>query len=247
MAEGSTNKVSISDRDKKVLYIIAGIAIIALAYFFGFQKMMESKNELVQENIALNDEVTKLLGMVADKAKVEKETQDFRDETEKIIAKYPPEVRTQDAIYQLDQLEQGVKDLVLRTESFTMNQVFFANGALTEGEVQDVAPTVPAGDAGSGGEAVQVPITGYKSTIMTNYTTDYKSLKQIIDFINKNPDRMAISNITVNQGAGAKELTCNMEINMYAVAGTEKEYNPPDVNQVRTNKGERLFAEGEGK
>lgn len=244
MAEGSAKKVSISDRDKKVLYIVAGIAILALAYFLGFQKIMESKNTIVQENIKLSDEVKKLVAMVADKATVEKATQDFKDETEKIVAKYPPEVRTQDAIYQLDQLEQNIENLVLKTESFTMNQVFFANGALTEGEVQDVAVAPAGGTEAASGETSAGPVTGYKSTIMTNYTTTYKHLKEIIDFINNNPNRMAISSITVNQGEGAKELVCNMEMNMYAVSGTEKEYTAPAINQIKMGK-EKLFADGD--
>lgn len=244
MAEGSTNKVSISDRDKKVLYIVGGIVLLALAYFLGFQKMMASKNEVVQENITLDADVQKLVAMVADKATVEKATQDFKDETEKILVKYPAEVRTQDAIYQLDQMEKGVKDLVLQAESFTMNQVFFMNGALTEGEVQDVA--APAETSGASGEAVaQGPIVGYRSGVTTNYTTSYENLKDVINFINTNPNRMSISSITVSQGEGAKELTCSMEVNMYAISGTEREYKDPSIPEVRIGKGEKLFAEGD--
>ncbi len=248
MAEGTKNKVSISDRDKKVLYIVGGLIILALAYFFGFQKMMESKKALVEENLTLSDEVHKLTQMVSDKASVEQATQTFREETEEIVAHYPPEVRTQDAIYQMDQLEQGVKNLVLQAESFTMNQVFFANGALTEGEVQDVAATpATGGDAASAGESAQGPVTGYRSTIMTNCMTNYDSLKKIVDFVNNNPSRMSISSITVTQGEGTKELACNMSLDMYAVSGTGKEYNPPSVDQVQIGKGEKLFAEGKGK
>lgn len=244
MAEGSTNKVSLSDRDKKVLYIVGGIVLLALAYFLGFQKMMESKNEVVQENIVLEEDVKKLVAMVADKAKVESETQEFKSDTEDILVKYPPEVRTQDAIHQLDLLEKGVKDLVLQAESFTMNQVFFMNGALTEGEVQDVA-AAPAEISEASGEAVQGPVIGYRSGVTTNFTTDYQNLKEVIQFINTNPNRMTINSITVSQGEGVKQLTCNMEVNMYAISGTEKKYEDPVIPEVRIGKGEKLFAEGD--
>lgn len=243
MAEGSTNKVSISDRDKKILYIVGGIVLLALAYFLGFQKMMASKNEVVQENIALQADVEKLVAMVANKAKVESETQEFKTNTENILVKYPPEVRTQDAIHQLDLLEKGVNGLVLQAESFTMNQVFFMNGALTEGEVQDVA--APAETSEASGEAVQGPIIGYRSGVTTNFTTNYDNLKEVIQFVNTNPNRMTINSITVSQGEGAKKLTCNMEVNMYAISGTEKEYKDPVIPEVRIGKGEKLFAEGD--
>lgn len=235
MAEGSANKAKISDRDKKVLYIVAGIAILALAYFLGFQKMMETKNTLVEENIRLEQEVKKLMGMVAKKAQVEQETQDCRKNVEEILVNYPPELRTQDAIYQLDLMEQAVEGLVLKTESFTMNQPFFANGALIEGTVQDVAETTSE-TAGT----VNAHLAGYCSDVTATCETNYKSLKQIIEFINSSTNRMTIETISATRGEGNKELTCSISINMYSVTGTEKEYEDPNVTSSQVGK-EDLF------
>lgn len=236
MAEGSPNKAKISDRDKKILFIVGGLVILALAYFLGFQKMMEKRSALVQENITLEQEVNKLLGMVANKAKVEQETQQYQADREKILAKYPPELRTQDVIYQLDLLEQDVKDLVLETEGYTMNQIFFSNGALMDAAVQDVA-AAPTDAAGGTATA----ITGYRSDITTTCKTDYKSLVKMIDFINNNQNRMVIDNVSLNQGEGEKQLNCSMTLKMYAVSGTEKEYQDPAVPSGKFGKGE-LFA-----
>ena len=236
MAEGSANKAKISDRDKKILFIVGGLVILALAYFLGFQKMMESRSVLVEENITLEQEVQKLLGMVAKKAEVEQQTQQYLTDREDILAKYPPELRTQDVIYQLDLMEQDVKDLVLETEGYTMNQIFFANGALLDAGVQDVA--VAPTDA-TGGTATA--ITGYRSDITTGYKTNYKSLVKIIDFINNNENRMVIDNITLNQAEGEKQINCSMTLKMYAVSGTEKEYQDPAVPAGKFGKDE-LFA-----
>lgn len=241
MAEGSANKARISDRDKKVLFIVAGIVILALAYFLGFQKMMQSRSALVEENITLDTEVNKLLAMVAEKAKVEGETQKYKTDREEILAQYPPDLRTQDVIYQLDLLEQKIKNLVIETEGFTMNQIFFTNGALTESSVQDVAEA-PAG-AGASGEAVE-RITGYRSDVTTSYKTTYKKLKDIVGFVTQNENRMVIDTLTVAQSEGEKELTCNMALRMYAVGGTEKEYKPSDVPVGKMGKENALFATG---
>ena len=236
MAEGSANKAKISDRDKKILFIVGGLAILALAYFLGFQKMMEKRSTLVEENITLEQEVNKLLGMVANKAKVEQETQQYQTDREKILANYPPELRTQDVIYQLDLMEQEVKNLVLETEGYTMNQIFFSNGALLDAAVQDVA-VAPADTTGGTATA----ITGYRSDINTTCKTDYKSLIKMIDFINNNENRMVIDNVTLNQGEGEKQINCSMTLKMYAVSGTEKEYKDPAVPSGKTGKDE-LFA-----
>ena len=237
MAEGSANKVKISDRDKKILFIILGIVILALAYFLGFKKMMDKRSDLVQENITLDQEVQKLLGMVAKKAEVEAETQQYQTDKETILAKYPPELRTQDVIYQLDLMEQDVKGLVLETEGYTMNQIFFANGNLMDGAVQDVAET----PASASGGAAPAHITGYRSDVTTSCKTDYKSLVKVIDFINNNESRSVIDSITISQANGEKDLTCSMILKMYAVGGTEKEYHDPAVPNGKMGKDE-LFA-----
>ncbi len=236
MAEGSANKAKISDRDKKLLFIVAGIVVLALAYFLGFQKMMETKNTLVEENIQLEQEVQKLMGMVAKKAQVEEETQQCRTDVEKILVNYPLELRTQDAIYQLDLMEQAVKGLELKTESFTMNQPFFANGALIDSAVQDVTETTS--DTAGTGNAM---LAGYCSDVTATCETDYKSLKQIIEFINSSTNRMTIETIAATRGEGKKELTCSIGINMYSVTGTEKEYRDPNVTSSQVGK-EDLFS-----
>ena len=114
-----------------------------------------------------------------------------------------------------------------------MNQIFFTNGALTETAVQDVAEA----PVNASGEAVE-QITGYRSDITTNYKTNYKSLKNIVNFINQNENRMVIDTITVAQSEGEKELTCTMGLRMYAVGGTEKEYKDPDVAPGRFGREE---------
>lgn len=245
MAEGSVNKVSISDRDKKILYVTAGVVMLLLAYFLGFQKMMASKQTYVDENVKLEEDVKKLLTMVSQKAKIEAETEKYKSDTEDILVKYPPEVRTQDVIYQLDLMEKDIDKLLLETESFTMNQVFFMNGTLTEGEVpQDVAITPEEGEGEGDANAAPAAIVGYKSHVTTNYVTNFDSLVKVIDYVNNNTNRMTIDNITVTQGEGSKELTCNMDLNIYAVSGTDKTYTPPNISNVHTGGKESLFAEG---
>lgn len=52
---------------------------------------------------------------------------------------------------------------------------------------------------------------------------------------------MVIDTITVSQGVGEKELTCNMGLKMYAVGGTGEEYQPPQITGGKFGK-EELFA-----
>ena len=63
---------------------------------------------------------------------------------------YPSELRTQDAINRFDQLEKKVKGLTITTENFTMNQIFFQDGAALEQVVAQNADDAQSKDANGG-------------------------------------------------------------------------------------------------
>ena len=72
-------KLSITDSEKKLLFIVLALAILAAAYFFGFTKLNEQAAAIEASNEADQATVTKLEGMVAKQAETEAETKSFKD------------------------------------------------------------------------------------------------------------------------------------------------------------------------
>lgn len=130
--QNTKTKTTLADKDKKVLMILGALVILALAWFLGYQKFNEQRETVATENDQLAMEVSQLRAKVSKKAQVEADTEKKNARTEQVLLAYPSELRTQDAINRFDQLEKKVKGLTITTENFTMNQIFFQDGAALE-------------------------------------------------------------------------------------------------------------------
>lgn len=243
-----SSRSSMSDRDKRMLYLLAALLLIAGAYFLGFQKMKEKQEAVETESTTLQQDVAKLKTMVAKKKSVEADTKEKEVGIQTILEQFPVEVRTQNAIYQLDQMEKKVKNLNILSEGFTMNQAFFYQGTLATEEAPQAAAT-PAPSGTPAEQAAQAEkqeedqqstnsgdYIGFHSDIAVNFLCDYKALKQVIEFIRNNEEKMTISDISISKETGNKPLKCTMTVSMYSITGRDEEYKQPNITGIRQGK-----------
>lgn len=242
-------KKKMSNRDKMMLFIFGAILIVAAAYFLVFAKMNEKKSALAAENATLSQEVSKLETMEAQKDSVLEETRQTQLNVADVLSKFPAEVRTEDAIYDLNDMYESISDVKIESESFNMNQLFYQQGTVG-GTTDDNATTTGTSPAPKTNPASVAAITsdtpvqdvitaaadytGYRSTVNVSFTSTYDSLKKVVDFINKSKDRMTISEISATAGEEENALTCNMSIDMYAISGTGEIYESPNVSNGNT-------------
>lgn len=242
-------KKKMSNRDKMMLFIFGAILIVAAAYFLVFAKMNEKKSALAAENATLSQEVSKLETMEAQKDSVLEETRQTQLNVADVLSKFPAEVRTEDAIYDLNDMYESISDVKIESESFNMNQLFYQQGTVG-GATDDNATATGASPAPKTNPASVAAITsdtpvqdvitaaadytGYRSTVNVSFTSTYDSLKKVVDFINKSKDRMTISEISATAGEEENALTCNMSIDMYAISGTGEIYESPNVSNGNT-------------
>jgi regulator of replication initiation timing len=234
----SKNKVSFSERDKRIMYVILSIVIITATYFLGFTKLKEKKSEVEDSNASLQVEVNNLRSMVSRQAEVEADTEDKSSKADKIYKEFPAEVRTQNAIYQLDKAEKKINGLHISSEGFTMDQIFYQGGQFNNGDGTTTAAqdgSTQSSDTDNAG-GTDTGITAKNASITISYHVSYKGLKDLIKFVNKNKERMKISEISFSSGDGQKNLECSMTIDMFAVEGNDKEYEEPDVPYIMSGK-----------
>ena len=233
-------KKKMSNRDKMMLFIFGAILIVAAAYFLVFAKMNERKDTLKTENETLSQEVQKLETMEAQKDSVLEETRKTQLDVAEVLGKFPAEVRTENAIYDLNDMYESISDVKIQSESFNMNQIFYQQGAVSDGSASTDATTTGDKTAKSNPASVNDVITaaadytGYRSTVNVTFTTTYDSLKKVVNFINESKNRMTISEISATAGEEDNLLTCNMAIDMYAISGTGEVYEAPDVSNGNT-------------
>ncbi len=236
--ENGNAKKGLGDKEKQVLFILVGLIFVALAYFLGFSKMEESRAVLAAENTTLQAEVDELERMKTNLAKVEADKQTYVDNTGKIYAGYPVELRVQNAIDYFDKIENAVKGIEFVSESFSMNSIFFQGGTVLESEVSSTElPEAVDANAPEGTEQEQPKeITGYHSTVAVSFTADHTTLRQILDYIKASPARTTVQNISISAAEGEKDLSCSMTVNLYSVGGQEKEYEELTIPQVQLYK-----------
>lgn len=240
-------KKKMSNRDKMMLFVFGAILIVAAAYFLVFSKMNDKKSTLAAENATLSQEVSQLETMEAQKDSVLQETKDTQLKVADVLGKFPAEVRTEDAIYDLNDMYESISDVKIQSENFNMNQIFYQQGAVSDGSVSEdgttegTQKTNPASVAAITSDTptndvitAAADYTGYRSTVNVAFTSTYESLKKVVDFINKSKDRMTISQISATAGDEDNLLTCNMAIDMYAISGTGEIYEEPNVSNGNT-------------
>ena len=241
------------DKDKQILYILGAIIILAAVYFLIFNNFNEKKATLQDENATLSQEVQTLESMVANKQNVLDDTELKTNQVKEIIAKFPSEIRIQNVITHLHDMSTEVDDVDVTSESYTMNTLFA--GATADG-TDATAAADPNATATSAPENTVAPITndttageivaasagytGYRSDIVVNFSTNYDSLKDVIDYINNSENRMTITsmNASSNDNADEAELDCTMTVTMYSIANTGNVYSEPTVDGINTGKND---------
>jgi hypothetical protein len=203
-------KLSITDSEKKLLFIILALGILAASYFFGFTKLNEKAAEIEASNQADQATVTKLEGMVAKQAETEAETQKYKDNIKKIIAKYPSNIK-QDKTISLVQDMQDEIEIDISSITFSMNK-----------QVQAFS-----GDNKS---------VGKYALLNLSYTCDYDQFKNLLAYVKEFPDRTTIPfiNATYDQKSGKLKGAINYK--MYYLTNTDKKYVDYDETGIPEGK-----------
>jgi type IV pilus assembly protein PilO len=235
-------KKKMTNRDKMVLFIIGALAVVAIVYFFVFTKTNEKTEALVAANETLFQEVEQLETLEAQKDATIAETQTMQLDIADTLSKFPSEVNTEDAIYDLNQLYNDIANVKIQSESYNMNQVFYQGGSLSSDSSTTSTSTV--NNASVAAITSETPVsevvsaaadyTGYRSDISVAFTAPYNSVKKVVDYINDSDDRMTITSMSMSSSDDTKDLSCSMSLSMYAISGTGEIYNQPDVSNGNT-------------
>ncbi len=200
-------KVTISDKDKSLLIILAALVVLSISYFGIYQGTMKKVEALREENAVLEEKIVLLQEKVARREEVLTDTEEKNEMSAKLVGRFPAEQTTQNIIFTLEQLEQtGNFDIL--SESFSMNADFWQS------------------------EGLEPELKGYCSKVTITYETSYSGLKKALDFIAAHKDRMTVTDISSAYSTATGELTGTMTIALYSVEGTERVYVDPVLGYI---------------
>lgn len=245
-------ETKLTQRDKKLLLILAALGLLAVSYFLIYIKNMNAAEAIRTSNETLNAKVQELTQMQAQAEDKKTETLKMKQEIEDIKAEFPVDLSTADIILILDGLEHEA-DMKISSAGFTEHQIFYPNGGSADGNAssqttdttEDGNAAAPQGSNTTGADdsslsaAIQSnKYIGMKSAVNISFKTTYAGLKKAIDYINKNHDRMTIGELNATYDTDTGNLSGSMVINMYILSGLgiQKTYEPPNLEDIVTGK-----------
>lgn len=136
-----------STRDKKLLIILAGVAILALTYFFIFIPQSNKRDSLKSENMNLKSQYNQLSALAAKADDYTEKTKDMSDAMQQVYDNFPSYL----------QIENGIMDAVAIEKSTNTNITELTVGSPTAIDVNN--PTGDAGTASSSGSSTDSSTT----------------------------------------------------------------------------------------
>lgn len=216
-----------SDTNKKILLVLAAIAILVLTFVF----VIKPKRE---EIASLESEISELQARYDDLCEKEKhkdefiqETAEFNEQFDEVVAKYPADLNQETTVMFLKKTEED-NEFINDAVSLPRDTSFYVlgQGEVGEGDVADAN-----GESADGEDA---PYVCSQVAYGVSWEGSYDGIKDYLDYIANYKYRMAISsiNITFDQEAVTplSECTGSIMLNAYAISGPNRTPDKPSVD-----------------
>lgn len=224
---------NVSERDKKLLFLLGAILVVAMAYFFVFRSNMSKADEYKEKNQGLRDYIVELDAKIEKKETKEAEIIEYNNERSAILDRFTGGMSHELAVKILADLEKET-ELTSTQVTLAVNNIFFDqqesenNSVIMPEEISSVSSIAVEGKS----EQEFTKVTGYKTSLTVEFACTDEQLRAATDFINGYDDKMSLESITVGYDETTGGLTGTMVICMYAVDGTDKEYEEPMIDNV---------------
>lgn len=203
---------------KKVLtaIVIIGVLAILLMYMLVYMKYSDKTIELQRTNSELKNTISELRVYYDNQAKYEADIAVIREVVERLLGDYPADVRPEDVVMLSVELQEN-------------SQIVYSNINMSENELVYEVPQEVV--MGAGYEGLDEKITFMRKRASLVNLTNYDNLKECIEQIYKNPNRIGIENIAYIKNNEEDILEGSIDLIFYYATGTDKEYVCPDIEE----------------
>lgn len=235
--------MEISARDKKLLVYLLAISIIAGAYFFVAKPLLDKQAALTTEINELQQRVTHYTDIYNNMESYEGKIAEAQTKYNETCNKLFGGLNQDNTIMMVKDLEDTT-DVWIARLSFNEEEVVFGEAAAESEAIDaaadgtgDVAATdATDGTAAEGGEAEAAgpaSIQGVRQDLNIDYAASYDNFKRFIEYIENYDERLFISSINASYSVDSGLVGGSIVLSQYAILGTDKEYNAPEINNVQ--------------
>lgn len=207
--------MKISKRDKALLIMLVGVAILAVCWFFVVDPTNVKTDALRNQNVQLKSTADTYSAVSVNADKYESGILQFKEEMKEIQAPYPSQIKRTDQVMYLANME-NIFARNLKVKSMSM-------APMTE---------VAANTEGEGGTEATVKL--YKMPINYSFLCTYDGFKDMVNYIFEDGDRKSINVVTLAFDSESGNLQGNITVDLYTLTGTDKEYKPTTIPPTTT-------------
>jgi hypothetical protein len=218
------------DSDKKILMVLAAIAILVLTIVFVVRPKNESIKGLKSEVAQLQDRYDDLCEKENHKDEFIAETKEFNEKFDEIVADYPADLNQETTVMFMKGVEEE-NDFINDAFSMPEDTAFYVLGEGSVDNPEDIAE----------GEGEEAPYVCSSNAYSITYNGSYDGLKDYLDYIANYKYRMAISSFNISYDAEApsdlEECSGSVVLNAYSISGPGREPEVPsvDVSEGKSN------------
>ena len=217
--------MNISKRDIKLLLILFGVLSIVASYYLVFSPAKESREAIEAQNVQLQNQVSRLEELDANKLQYEKEIVTMNREIEALTAEFPAATKEEDGIYFAHLMEENVSGDV------NISAVTLGNPEVVLVTTVQNAPVDESTVAGGAASTVS-EYTMYRTRNGFVYEAGYDGMKNLIHTINHQLDKITINTLSASFDTSTGLLMGTVDTNFFTMEGTEREYSEPNIPHV---------------
>ncbi len=171
--------MKLTRRDVSVLLYLVAILSIFLTYQFYYSTTITTAESVLTECSTLQAQVDELKAKVEQQPQYEAEIEEMEEEIADILELYPSSISEEDIILYVKELNDEL-DMGVTSVSFST--------------------AVPVYTVVGSGHAEEYNFNAESISVTINYTTDYDGMKNIVNYINDDPDHRVINSMSISIG-----------------------------------------------
>lgn len=194
--------------------LFAVLFITVFVYRIIYYEMVEKRDAIHEENVALMARVEELEGKVAKQGEYEKKIAEAEAELLQVLGKYSGGNTPEKSIMFVREMEEEL-DMEIPNVSFSTPAV------VTSVDL-----------SGMGAEQTWGTVDILSEQLSMSYTCGYEQWKEMFKFMMQYPERRTIRSVNASYNSESGLLSGSLVVDLYAVSGGKKEYAAPKTEDI---------------
>ncbi len=214
--------MKVSNRDKKLLLILAGIVVFLLFYVLGYNRISAAADELESAQSALRSEISDLKSKYDSLDSYAESMELCKEDIDKTLEDLPSRIYEEDFLSYLLTMEtrEGIK---LTAVSLNLPELVSEFDNLPAEETLQQDPNAAPDDG---------MIHIYRTTASFNADLNYPQLKKILDYIYESKDKTSLESLSVSYNSETGKLAGVFEVSKYYATRRGVVYTPETLPRV---------------